>query len=75
MGEVKLTVSTVNSVNVLADPPKVSDRVNSLDCQALATRETPKGTRLQGEHRHDGEYAQHSDNLALGPDDDGDGEF
>lgn len=50
---------------MLARHPEVSERVNSLNYQALATRETPKGARLQGEHRHDGKYAQHSDNLVF----------
>lgn len=59
----KPTISTMNSVNMLAMLSELSERVNSFDCQALATRETPEGARLQGEHGHDGKYAQHSDNL------------
>lgn len=61
----KLTISTVNSVNMLANSPEVSERINPLNCQSLTARETPEGTRLQGEHGQDGEYAQHSDNWIL----------
>lgn len=70
----------MNSVNMLADLPMVGERINSLDCQTLAARETPKGARLQGEHGHDGENAQHSDNLLFflaldgGEEEDDDGE-
>lgn len=71
MSKVRLTVSTVDSVDMLANGPGVGERVDSLNCQALATRETPKGARLQGEHGHDGKYAQHSDNLILGLEEEG----
>lgn len=55
----------MNSVNMLAIPSELSEWINSFNCQALAAREAPEGARLQGEHGHDGKYAQHSDNLIL----------